>query len=289
MITSQTRLLAVLGDPVHHSLSPLMHNAAFAHARLDACYVALPTPAAHLGDVLTALWHTQWLGLNITLPHKQRVMKYLAELTPAAQAIGAVNTLYRGTSGWCGANTDGVGFLQPLVDWSGKRPWSWVMGARRGRWSGVYANGAVKPFTSLAATPSRPSPAGCHPSLVGLGVLSAPGGFIGQHHAPRDGPPQHRQPPNSGATGAIADPRLGVRPDLHAPAYAITALGSRTRFAHPRRPGDAGGAGAAAWGYWFGQEAPITVMTQALEQFLAQSIPARAPSGPTNDTQGCRK
>lgn len=290
MITSQTRLLAVLGDPVHHSLSPLMHNAAFAHARLDACYVALPTPAAHLGEVLTALWHTQWLGLNITLPHKQRVIEHLVELTPAAQAIGAVNTLYRGTSGWCGANTDGVGFLQPLVDWSGET--ALVLGyggaARAVVW-GLRQRGcqAIHIF-SRNPQQTVPPPAVIHPwsalefylPRADLLVNTTPLGMAPHSTASPLTPEQLGQlPTHAWVYDLIYTPR---------PTQLLrwaAARGLRTQDGLAMLVGQ----GAAAWGYWFGQEAPITVMTQALEQFLAQSIPARAPSGPTKDTQGCRK
>lgn len=88
MITGHTRLLAVLGHPVRHSLSPVMHNAALAAAGLDACYVALPV--TDVGQVLPALWQMEFLGLNITLPFKQTVMSHLSYLTPEATAIGAV-------------------------------------------------------------------------------------------------------------------------------------------------------------------------------------------------------
>ena len=119
VITGHTRLLAVLGDPVRHSLSPVLHNAALAQAGLDVCYVALPVPESGLGSILTALWDMEFLGLNVTIPHKQAVMAHLTRITPEAVAIGAVNTLYRGESGWCGANTDGVGFMEPLRHWRG--------------------------------------------------------------------------------------------------------------------------------------------------------------------------
>lgn len=114
-ISGATALVAVLGDPVRHSLSPAMHNAALRELGLDWVYLALPTPAARLRGVLEALEAIDCRGLNITLPHKQAVAHLVAERSPLADQVGAVNTLARRTAGgWLGTNTDVEGFLAPL-------------------------------------------------------------------------------------------------------------------------------------------------------------------------------
>jgi shikimate dehydrogenase len=114
-ISGATALVAVLGDPVRHSLSPAMHNAALRELGLDWVYLALPTPAARLRGVLEALEAIDCRGLNITLPHKQAVAHLVAERSPLADQVGAVNTLVRRTAGgWLGTNTDVEGFLAPL-------------------------------------------------------------------------------------------------------------------------------------------------------------------------------
>jgi len=119
-----TALLGVLGDPVRHSLSPAMHNAALAGLGLDWVYLALPVTAANLAAVVPALEALNCRGLSVTIPHKRAVAALVAELSPLAQRLGAVNTLVpRPEGGWLGTNTDVEGFVAPLQggDWQGQR------------------------------------------------------------------------------------------------------------------------------------------------------------------------
>ena len=123
-ISASTGLLGVLGDPIRHSLSPLMHNAAIAALGLDWVYLALPAPAEHLGAVVQGLEAMGCRGLSVTIPHKQSVAALCRELSPLAQRVGAVNTLVpMDGGGWFGTNTDVEGFLAPLQGepWSGQR------------------------------------------------------------------------------------------------------------------------------------------------------------------------
>jgi shikimate dehydrogenase len=114
-ISARTSLVAVLGDPVRHSLSPAMHNAALRELGLDWIYLALPVQASDLAVVVQALEAIDCRGLNVTLPHKRAVAELAAELTPLARRVGAVNTLVRREGGgWLGTNTDVEGFLAPL-------------------------------------------------------------------------------------------------------------------------------------------------------------------------------
>jgi shikimate dehydrogenase len=114
-ISGRTVLVGVLGDPVRHSLSPAMHNAALRQLGLDWVYLALPTPADTLATVLNALEALGCRGLNVTIPHKQAVAALCRELSPLAQRLGAVNTLVpHPGGGWFGTNTDVEGFLAPL-------------------------------------------------------------------------------------------------------------------------------------------------------------------------------
>ena len=124
-----TALVGVLGDPVRHSLSPAMHNAALAALGLDWVYLALPVVAADLATVVAALEALDCRGLNVTIPHKQAVAALAAELSPLAQRLGAVNTLVRRPEGgWLGTNTDVEGFLAPLR--KGNRPGQRAPGQR---------------------------------------------------------------------------------------------------------------------------------------------------------------
>ncbi len=114
-ITGTTQLLAVIGNPVKHSFSPLMHNAAIAQMNLDYAYVALPIKAEDLADAVRGFETIGLVGFNITIPHKQAILPLLSEVSDVAQAVGAVNTVRWNGSGWSGTNTDVEGFLSPLV------------------------------------------------------------------------------------------------------------------------------------------------------------------------------
>lgn len=122
MLTGKTKLLGVIGAPIAHSLSPLMHNAAIAHLGLDYAYLPFPVQPGHLKTALDGFAAIGLQGFNVTIPHKQAIVPLLTEITAIAQAIGAVNTVWHTESGWSGTNTDVEGFLHPLKrlerDWS---------------------------------------------------------------------------------------------------------------------------------------------------------------------------
>ena len=115
MISGTTGLIGLLGQPVNHSLSPVMHNAALKAMDLDWRYLALPCDAEDLEAVLNGLQAVSCRGLNVTIPHKQAVAGLCRELSPLAKRLGAVNTLTPlREGGWHGHNTDAEGFLAPL-------------------------------------------------------------------------------------------------------------------------------------------------------------------------------
>ncbi len=122
IITGSTQLLGVIGDPIAHSLSPVMHNAALAELGVDAVYVAFPVAVDGLETAIAGFNVIGVQGFSVTIPHKQAIVPLLAELTLEAQAVGAVNTVWRTERGWAGTNTDVAGFVSPLKqqDWSGK-------------------------------------------------------------------------------------------------------------------------------------------------------------------------
>jgi shikimate dehydrogenase len=115
-ISGTTKLLGIIGDPVEHSMSPDMHNRAIAELGLDYVYVPFPVKPEELGAAMAGFAAIGVVGFNATIPHKQAVMSYLDVITPEAQAIGAVNTVWRSDRGWEGTNTDVTGFLAPLRD-----------------------------------------------------------------------------------------------------------------------------------------------------------------------------
>jgi 3-dehydroquinate dehydratase/shikimate dehydrogenase len=112
-LSGRTRVYGVIGDPVGHSLSPLMQNAAFAARRMDAVY--LPFLVHDLKDFLAAIVPLGIQGFSVTLPHKERILPHLDGCDPLAKKIGAVNTVVvRGGGKLYGYNTDYVGVLRAL-------------------------------------------------------------------------------------------------------------------------------------------------------------------------------
>lgn len=118
-----TQLIALLGDPVAHSRSPAMHNAAFRHLGLDLRYEAWHTPAAELPARVNALREERVLGANVTLPHKAAVISLIDRLEPEAERIGAVNTIYKDAEdALVGANTDAPALIEDLREAAGYEP-----------------------------------------------------------------------------------------------------------------------------------------------------------------------
>ena len=127
-IRGTTQLLGVIGCPIEHSLSPVMHNAALAtrglnlnQVALEYVYLPLKVESAHLEAALKGMAALGYQGFNVTIPHKQAIMPYLQAISPLAQAVGAVNTVSRQGDRWVGTNTDVQGFVSPLMALN--QPW----------------------------------------------------------------------------------------------------------------------------------------------------------------------
>lgn len=111
-ITGHTRLTALLGSPVSHSISPLMHNEAFRLLGLDYVYLCFDVKEDALPEAVYGLKNCGIRGFNLTMPNKNKIVELLDELSPAAQLIGAVNTVVNENGRLIGYNTDGVGYMQ---------------------------------------------------------------------------------------------------------------------------------------------------------------------------------
>jgi len=109
-----TSTYAVIGDPIDHSLSPNIHNAAFRHLQLDHTYIAYRIPAGELAAGIEALKAIKIAGFNVTIPHKIEMMKLLDEMDTTCKVIGAVNTVLNDNGKLKGYNTDMIGFLDPI-------------------------------------------------------------------------------------------------------------------------------------------------------------------------------
>ena len=116
MLTGHTRVVGVIGDPIEHSRSPQMHNAAFAKAGLDYVYVPFHVRSDELAQAMAGFKALNVVGINVTLPHKQAVIPYLTSISREAELIGAVNTLTFLEDGIHGDNTDAPGVLRALEE-----------------------------------------------------------------------------------------------------------------------------------------------------------------------------
>ncbi|HML18073.1 MAG TPA: shikimate dehydrogenase [Bryobacteraceae bacterium] len=112
--TRDAKIYGVIADPVRHSISPAVHNRAFQARRLDAVYLPFLVKPTQLKDFLILADKLPLAGFSVTIPHKQRILRYLDIIDPVARRIGAVNTVWRRGGKWRGTNTDVDGVIVPL-------------------------------------------------------------------------------------------------------------------------------------------------------------------------------
>ena len=284
-IAGTTQLLGVIGDPVEHSLSPAMHNAAIAHLGLDFVYLPFPVRSPDLKQALDGFAAIGLQGFNITIPHKQSILPLLQQIDPLAAAVGAVNTVWRVPEGWQGTNTDVAGFIAPLRETYG-RDWQQTTvailgcgGAARAVVAGcdrlgcpriwVFGRDHEKLQRFLESWRDAPlqarlegfpwSQAAERLAQVDLLVNSTP---VGMH------PHVDRAPLDAAAIERLS-------PD--AIAYDLIYTPSPTRFLQLARERGAVAIdglemlvrqGAAAFEIWTGQMAPLDVMRRSLQEKL---------------------
>ena len=115
-ITARTNVLCVIGHPIEHSMSPIMHNAALKDLSLDYVYVAFNIPPNDLKKAVLGFKMFSIKGINVTIPHKENIIPYLDEIDPLAEKIGAVNTIKNEGKYLIGKNTDASGAKKALLD-----------------------------------------------------------------------------------------------------------------------------------------------------------------------------
>lgn len=173
-ITGRTTVVGVMGYPVAHSLSPPMHNAAFAALGLDWVYVPFAVAPADVPAAISGLAALGVRGVNVTIPHKHAVIATLDHVTPAARALGSVNTIVFGANGRVGHSTDGPGFLRGLTargtDVAGSRAVVLGGGGAARAVVGALATAGAHAITVAARTPERAR------ELPALAAALAPGG-----------------------------------------------------------------------------------------------------------------
>jgi 3-dehydroquinate dehydratase/shikimate dehydrogenase len=113
-ISKLVKVYGVIADPIRHSISPAVHNRAFQARRLDSVYLPFLVTPLHLRDFFLLADKVPISGFSVTIPHKQKVIRYLDAVDPVARRIGAVNTVWRKAGKWRGANTDAEAVLVPL-------------------------------------------------------------------------------------------------------------------------------------------------------------------------------
>ena len=115
-ITARTNVLCVIGHPIEHSMSPIMHNAALKDLSLDYVYVAFNIPPNDLKKAVLGFKMFSIKGINVTIPYKEKIIPYLDEIDPLAEKIGAVNTIKNEGKYLIGKNTDASGAKKALLD-----------------------------------------------------------------------------------------------------------------------------------------------------------------------------
>ncbi|MDW7668126.1 MAG: shikimate dehydrogenase [Bacillota bacterium] len=114
MINTKTELLGLLGNPLEHSFSPVMHNKSYEKNNLNYLYLPLEIEEGSIKDVLMGIKHMKFIGFNVTIPYKLKIMEFLDEIDPLAKKIGSVNTVKITNGKLIGFNTDGTGFVKSL-------------------------------------------------------------------------------------------------------------------------------------------------------------------------------
>lgn len=113
-ISGKTKLVGLIGSPVEHSMSPVMHTDSFKQLGIDAVYVAFDVDEKNLPDIVKGMADLGAIGYNVTMPCKTRIGQYLDGLSPVAEQMGAVNTVAIRDGKSYGDNTDGAGFVQNI-------------------------------------------------------------------------------------------------------------------------------------------------------------------------------
>ena len=274
-----TQVAAVIGDPVRHSLSPVLHNAGFAALGLDWVYVAFPVPEGRAVEATAAMRALGIAGLSVTMPHKAAVADAVDSLSPVARRLGAVNTVVWRGSELVGDNTDGAGFVDSLradasFDPVGRR--CLVVGAggaaravvmalgQAGAAEVVVVNRTASRGRATAQLAGGAGRAGSAEEVdaAELVVNATPVGMAGvvggEESGPEDGLPGGIDPTRLGAGQLVVD--LVYEPLVTPLLGAAEARGAAT----------AGGLGMLvhqaghAFRLWTGEEPPLVAMREAV-------------------------
>jgi shikimate dehydrogenase len=286
----QGRLVALFGYPVEHSLSPAMHNAAFAERGLELRYVLLPVPPDRFAEQVRQRAAEGYAGWNVTVPHKERMVAYLDEADDAVRATGDCNTVRVEGGRLSGFNTDAAGFMAGLDEAGGIEPGSRVVllgaggAARAVAWALAQAGHDVlvlarRPEQAEALAAALRSPAGVAPAhgdldsatldselkRAALLVNCTPSGMW---------PHEQESPLPEGLRlrGHLLVYDLVYRPRPTRLLQDAAASGCRTQDGLAMLVNQ----GAAAFELWTGQAAPRALMREACIAELSGAAPTQA-------------
>ena len=277
--TGRTTLAAVIGDPVRHSLSPVLLNAAFAAAGLDWIYVALEVGEGHVAEALAGVRALGIAGLSVTMPHKAEVAAACDELSDDAAALGAVNCVVPAGDQLIGHNTDGAGFVAGLAAEAGFDP-------RRRRCLVFGAGGAGRAVALALARAGAAEVAVSNRSLARAEQSVALLGDVGRLLGPGDAPSALADADlfvNATSLGMGVDEGLPFDPGLLHPGLVVADIvyqplvtplvaAARARgLVAVNGPSMLAHQAAVAFRLWTGQPAPIDAMTAALAAHLGSS------------------
>lgn len=258
---------ALIGDPVDHSLSPVMHSAAYKELGIEASYEQRRVPKGEVAQAMRELWDAGFTGFNVTVPHKLEVMESLAAIDETARAVGAVNTVLRGADGWHGTNTDAEGFVRSLPQVASSYSRALILGA--GGAARAVAYGLAQAGVEVLVSARRP---GAAKALCDVGAatlswppkLDAPLVINATSASWHHGQAFADSLPWAQTNGLFADLAYGIPLMFldRAKEHGATTLDGLGMLVHQ---------GALAFEAWTGQVAPVNVMRTA----LAQSLEAR--------------
>ncbi|NIX14332.1 MAG: shikimate dehydrogenase [Candidatus Dadabacteria bacterium] len=280
-INATTKLYGIFGHPVSHSFSPSMHNAAFEQLGLNCVYLAFDILPENLSKAVESIIQLNVQGVNVTIPHKQEIMKYLDDISDAAKYTGAVNTVINKDGKLFGHNTDVGGFLKDLEIELGITEFSDVSaciigagGAARAVLSGlclkgikkiVIANRTISKAANLAQYFSK--------QFSDTEIISVD---LGDHHALNKHLIESNLLINSSSAGMTGHEELKIALDsLHknSSVYDLVYNPKETRLVKEAKTLGHNAStglgmllyqGAESFELWTGEKAPIDVMKQAL-------------------------
>ncbi len=277
-LSGSTRIAGVIGDPVRHSLSPLIHNAGFAELGLDWAYVALPVAAGDGAAAVEAMRTFGIDGLSVTMPHKDVVAATVDQQSPAVQALGACNCVYRDGDQLVGDNTDGAGFVASLtaegVEVAGRSVG--VIGAGGAARAIVDAVGRADASRIVIVNRSqdRANVAAALSDAAVVGDVAALGdvdivvnatsigmGAPTSSTEPGDVPVDPQRLDTNHVVVDIAYQPLVTPLMAQCEARGIRTIGGLGMLIHQA---------AAAFEHWTGEKAPVEAMTQAVNDHLAR-------------------